>query len=87
MMAFLNAQGTCVCGSPYRTKIKKPTRFQFTTTKFSCRRCGSRFLISCLIDKSSILERKFTNHVDIMHLSKKAQKIVGDKIMERQNAS
>ncbi len=89
-MAKLTFNTECPCGAPLKSSVKKPTRFENSFQKLHCKKCGSRFLLTCVRDKE-MGKRTFTAHFEDLELTKKAQdaqaarpivkaKIIADKL-------
>lgn len=68
----------CVCGNDLSFKIRKPTRFDPTIAKVSCK-CGSRYMFSCIIDKQS---GQPNLEAHILELSRKAKAITKKSLLE-----
>lgn len=78
-MAKLKFTTKCPCGEEVGSDIKKPTWFENSFSKVTCDKCGSRFMLSCVRDKSR-RERIFTTHFDLLFLSEMAEKIQGQRL-------
>ncbi len=73
-MAKLTFNTECPCGAELKSSVKKPTRFENSFQKLHCKKCGSRFLLTCVRDKE-IGKRTFTAHFEDLVLSPMAQRI------------
>lgn len=78
-MAKLGFNTKCPCGETVAGQIKKPTWFENSFTKVSCK-CGTRFLMACVRDKSAPRgERVFETHIELLELSDEAKQIQSSK--------
>lgn len=73
----------CVCGSDVNFKIGKPTRFDPTIAKVSCK-CGSRYMFSCIIDKQT---GQPNLEAHILELSRKAKAITKKSLLAQKDAA
>lgn len=51
-MAKIEYQAQCLCGGQIKTVFKKPTRFQPSIVKTSCKGCGSEFMFTYSVEYS-----------------------------------
>lgn len=78
-MAKLSFTSKCPCGTEVKGKVKKPTWFENSFAKVNCQKCGTRFMLSCVRDKST-RDRVFTTHIDLLELSDEAHQIQSSKL-------
>lgn len=69
IMAKLNFNTLCPCGAKVSGSVKKPNRFANAFTKVNCAKCGSRFLLTCFINKEIRGRRVFMTQIDLLEVS------------------
>jgi hypothetical protein len=78
-MALMSTWTECPCGQKLQSRMKKPTWYEHSIAKLVCKVCGSRFLLSCVREKSEDGSRVFRSHIDILELSDEAKQIVSSR--------
>lgn len=79
MKKHAELQSVCICGKAVVFKIAKPKPYDPTIAKSSCV-CGSRYMLSCVLDKKT-----GEAHFDVtaLELSDAAKSAAKERILDR----